>query len=116
MVAGLPRQRSRGRHRAVRDVRSGVRIGLYRRGDGATRSGCPMSFGPFSGTYDPLFRGAWLKWAHGLSHAQALDADALVEALPVPAPAGAPAGRPQFWTSSGREARMEAGFAALLTP
>ena len=39
---------------------AGVRIGLYRRGDGATRSGCPMSFGPFAGTYDPLFRGAWL--------------------------------------------------------
>lgn len=34
-----------------------------------------MSFGPFAGTYDPLFRGAWLKWAHGLRHAQALDAD-----------------------------------------
>lgn len=34
-----------------------------------------MSFGPFAGTYDPLFRGAWLKWAHGLGHAQALDAD-----------------------------------------
>jgi hypothetical protein len=75
VVAGLPRQRSRGRHRAVRDVRSGVRIGLYRRGGGASRSGCPMSFGPFAGTYDSLFRGAWLKWAHGLGHAQALDAD-----------------------------------------
>jgi hypothetical protein len=34
-----------------------------------------MSFGPFAGTYDPLFRGAWLKWAHGLGHVQALDAD-----------------------------------------
>src|SRR5690348_4586194 len=60
---------------AVRDVGSGVRIGLYRRGDGVRRSGRPMSFGPFAGTYDPLFRGSWIKWAHGLSHAQALDAD-----------------------------------------
>ena len=34
-----------------------------------------MSFGPFAGAYNPLFRGAWLKWAHGLGHAQALDAD-----------------------------------------
>ena len=40
-----------------------------------------MSFGPFAGTRDPLFGGAWLKWAHGLGHAQALDAD--IEAFSV---------------------------------
>lgn len=34
-----------------------------------------MSYGPFASTRDPLVESAWLKWAHGVGHAQALDAD-----------------------------------------
>jgi hypothetical protein len=29
----------------------------------------------FAKVYDPLFDSAWLKWSHGVGHAQALDAD-----------------------------------------
>ena len=47
---------------------------------------------------------------------QDLDADAMASALPDATPAAAPIERGHFWTTGGRKARMEAGFAALLAP
>ena len=34
-----------------------------------------MTYGKFEGTHDALFDSAWLKWAHGVGHARALDSD-----------------------------------------
>jgi type VI secretion system protein ImpM len=49
--------------------------------------------------------------------ASPLDADALATLLPdAPADGSPPKGASRFWTPSGRELPMEAGFAALLAP
>lgn len=56
---------------------------------------------------------SWYEALEALA-ARQLDADTLAAALPEPRPAEDPAERQQFWTSAGRAARMEAGFAALL--